>query len=51
MRPDNQKEDDFMSKFTVYLVRHGLTTSNEKGLLRGSAGALVSEAGRSERKE
>ena len=40
-----------MRKFTVYFVRHGLTTSNEKGLLRGSAGALVSEAGRSERKE
>lgn len=40
-----------MSKFTVYFVRHGLTASNEKGLLRGSAGALVSEAGRSERKE
>ena len=40
-----------MSKFTVYFARHGLTTCNEKGLLRGSAGALVSEAGRSERKE
>ena len=40
-----------MSKFTVYFARHGLTTCNEKGVLRGSAGALVSEAGRSERKE
>lgn len=40
-----------MSKFTVYFVRHGLSTSNEKGMLCGSAGALVSEARRSERKE
>ena len=35
-----------MSKFTVYFVRHGLTTSNEKGLLCGSTDALVSEQGR-----
>ncbi len=34
-----------MSKFTVYFVRHGLTTSNEKGLLCGSTDALVSELG------
>ena len=40
-----------MSKFTVYFVRHGLTTSNEKGLLCGSTDALVSERGRSELKE
>ena len=37
-----------MSKFTVYFVRHGLTTSNEKGLLCGSTDALVSEQGRRE---
>lgn len=37
-----------MSKLTVYFVRHGLTTSNEKGLLCGSTDALVSEQGRRE---
>jgi broad specificity phosphatase PhoE len=37
-----------MSKFTVYFVRHGLTTSNEQGLLCGSTDALVSEQGRRE---
>lgn len=40
-----------MSKLTVYFVRHGLTTSNEKGLLCGSTDALVSERGRHELKE
>lgn len=40
-----------MGKFTVYFVRHGLTTSNERGLLCGSTDALVSERGRAELKE
>lgn len=40
-----------MSECTVYFVRHGLTTSNEKGFCCGSTDALVSEQGRQELKK
>lgn len=37
-----------MSQCIVYFIRHGMSTSNEKGLLCGSTDSLVSKQGREE---